>query len=575
MDSDANDVLIAGQETMARGDLHTAARQFAFAVERFPTFAPAYVALASTLLAQGSSQKAVHALLKALELAPDDVDALNLLGVAFYRQGEFDEAEEALSQARCLSPRNLRTLLHLTELYRSQERFLEATEAIQQALAIAPDDPDTMVSFGLLSLDLYELEGAEIAIEYVQATAPSHPKLPLLRQMLDEVRRLGPPPGLWTATANMSPGDAPKPSAPRTWGRREIAVYCGRSLEKWSPKNLTRGIGGSEEAVIYLSRELTKLDWRVTVYGDPRDDAGEYDGVVYRPNQEFNPSDRFNVLVGWRNVAFFDTDYRARRTYLWLHDVPDPKKYIRRRLANISKIMVLSHFHRSLLPRVSEEKFMITANGIVPEQLESLERAQPSRNPYRCIYASSYDRGLEHLLALWKGVRESVPAAELHIYYGWDLFDRLYQHNLQRQEWKARMVKLMDQPGVYHHGRAGQDQVLLESLKSGVWAYPTHFAEISCITAMKSQAAGAVPVICAYAALKETVQYGIRIPSQGDEIFGQAKREEYGQALIRALLDHGWQEKTRKDMVPWAREKYSWKNIARQWDEEFRRSEAQ
>ena len=45
------------------------------------------------------------------------------------------------------------------------------------------------------------------------------------------------------------------------------------------------------------------------------------------------------------------------------------------------------------------------------------------RNNKLCIYGSSYDRGLEHLLKLWPDVIKEVPNAQLRIFYGWILFD--------------------------------------------------------------------------------------------------------------------------------------------------------
>src|SRR3990167_2296102 len=100
--------------------------------------------------------------------------------------------------------------------------------------------------------------------------------------------------------------------------------------------------------------------------------------------------------------------------------------------------------------------------------------------PNRVIYTSSYDRGLEHLLQIWGDVKKEVPEAELHIFYGWDLFSRFYKDNPERMEWKHRIDELMKQDGVTHHGRVSQPQIIEEMKKCGVWAYPTHFGEINC-----------------------------------------------------------------------------------------------
>ncbi len=191
-------------------------------------------------------------------------------------------------------------------------------------------------------------------------------------------------------------------------------------------------------------------------------------------------------------------------------------------------------------------------------------------NPKWCLYTSSYDRGLEHLLKIWPDVKKAVPDAQLHIFYGWQLFHKFYHDNPASMAWMQKMNKMMEADGITHHGRVCQEEMEKWYQKCGLWAYPTHFYEINCISAIKSQAWGAVPIVVNYAALKETVQFGKKI--DGD-IYDKETREVYKQALIEALKDEKWQEEQRQKMMPWAREKYAWKVVATQWSQEFKRDE--
>jgi tetratricopeptide (TPR) repeat protein len=151
----------------------------------------------------------------------------------------------------------------------------------------------------------------------------------------------------------------------KNWGKDEIVIYCGPGWEKWSPKSLAKGIGGSEEAVIYNSRELTKLGWKVTVFAGPEDEAGEYDGVVYKNHYDINWKDNFNVFISWRNIAVFDMPIRAKKSYLWNHDLQNNLTYTPDRLSKIDKVFFLSKFHRDNVPCLSEDKVMITGNGVI------------------------------------------------------------------------------------------------------------------------------------------------------------------------------------------------------------------
>lgn len=189
-----------------------------------------------------------------------------------------------------------------------------------------------------------------------------------------------------------------------------------------------------------------------------------------------------------------------------------------------------------------------------------------SRNLKRVVYTSSYDRGLEHLLQMWSEVKKEVPNAELHTYYGWQLFLEFYKNNPASMKWYEKMQELLKQDGVTDHGRIPQHELEEEMRSSGIFAYPTHFGEINCISAIKAQAYGCEPVVVNYAALKETVQYGRKI--EGD-IYDQETKDEFKKQLIEAL-QNPMSGIERQQMMDWAQDKYSWKKIASQWNEEFK-----
>jgi tetratricopeptide (TPR) repeat protein len=152
---------------------------------------------------------------------------------------------------------------------------------------------------------------------------------------------------------------------PKVWEDNEIMIYCGPGWEKWSPKNAAKGIGGSEEAVIYLTKELAKLGWKVTVYGDPQDDAGNYEGVEYRPSYEINWADTFNIVVSWRQIGVADVpSLKYKKLYLWNHDIQNALTYTPERVKKFTKFMFLSKWHRENVPALPKEKVMITANGV-------------------------------------------------------------------------------------------------------------------------------------------------------------------------------------------------------------------
>ena len=348
---------------------------------------------------------------------------------------------------------------------------------------------------------------------------------------------------------------------PRTWAENEITIFCGASWEPWSPISTLKGIGGSEEAVIYLSRELTKLGYKVTVFNDCGEMSGIYDGVEYLPWQALNPRDTFNYIISWRGHDL--RDVKAKKRMIWLHDVPMPNTFTPESIENLDKVIVLSQFHKSLLPSfIPDEKILVSANGI---NLEDFADKGAIRNPKRMIYTSSYDRGIEHLLTMWGEIRKEVPDAELHIFYGWNTYDEMVKKGRRDSKFKEAMLPYMAQEGVFEHGRIGHKQLARELQMSGLWVYPSHFEEISCISAMKAQASGCVAVCTDYAALAETVKVGVKVKGKcGNEDINKAFKEE----LIVILKDESRQEELRKEVLI-HKEGFGWDRVARQWHEEM------
>ena len=153
-------------------------------------------------------------------------------------------------------------------------------------------------------------------------------------------------------------------AVPEKWDEKSIVIYCGPAWEDWAAPSVLTGIGGSEEAVVYLSKELNNLGYKVTVYCSCGLFAGVYGNVEYKEYFEFNPRDSFNILIAWRHNIFVG-DINARRKLIWLHDVPSPDMFPKEGINKFDKIIVLSQFHKSLLPDyIPEEKICLSSNGI-------------------------------------------------------------------------------------------------------------------------------------------------------------------------------------------------------------------
>lgn len=151
---------------------------------------------------------------------------------------------------------------------------------------------------------------------------------------------------------------------PKKWGKDEICYFANfgsAHFEKWDGESYKKGIGGSETAVVELSKQFVKAGYKVTVYCDPFK-KGEIDGVKYLPWYEFNRKDSFNIFIQWRNWGLASR-IKCRKFYVDLHDVFNPMDIHKKELQFIDKFFVKSKYHRNIAPTIPDNKFLIVSNG--------------------------------------------------------------------------------------------------------------------------------------------------------------------------------------------------------------------
>lgn len=299
-----------------------------------------------------------------------------------------------------------------------------------------------------------------------------------------------------------------------------IAFYLGHaSGEPWTPETLERdGGGGSETMAWEMSKRLAALGHEVTVFGHVElGPLRKYEGVTWYDASAFERQgtlrENFDVLIISRQFAAVNLPHSAKARVLWVHDVHVGDQFTPHDAAKFDLIWCLSNWHRDFFlqtyPWCPPGKVEVTRNGI---DLNRFRNPAPKRNPHRAIYSSSPDRGLVTAVRAWPEVRRLVPDAELHVFYGFEGWQRAIEncqniaHPFCGIEAKMELTALAQMtPGVVLHGRVSQKQLTEEMLSSGVWFYPTWFSETSCITAMEAQAAGLHCVCPPVAALAETV----------------------------------------------------------------------
>jgi glycosyltransferase involved in cell wall biosynthesis len=162
-------------------------------------------------------------------------------------------------------------------------------------------------------------------------------------------------------------------------------------------------------------------------------------------------------------------------------------------------------------------KSWILSNGLNLKDFAGTE----NRKRKRLIYSSIPGRGLKNLLEYYPLIKQKHPDAELHIFSSLDRTSRNWppEEDLDQPLEKLRqsLARLSD---CYVHKSILQKDLAREFMKSSILAYPTHFEETCCSTALEAQVAGCVTVTTKLGSLPETVgDTGLLIkgvPGKGD-----------------------------------------------------------
>ena len=517
---------------------------------------------ASALHAAGRLAEAERLCREALEASPNHPDALHFLGVIALQAGLPQFALQLIDGAIQVRPEFGEAHLSRGSALCALKRYQEALDSIDTTLQLDPFYAEAHSNRGVA---LGALKRYEEALECFEKALQLKPGYDEARYYRDATLR-----EFALQQAALTP-----PMKKESSGR-DLVFYCGPTVEVWNPQTAReKGIGGSEEAVIWLSRLLHERGWNVVVYCNCGKEEAVYDGVSWKPFWQWNQRNRQDVTVIWREPVYLDAEINSGKVILDMHDTRDETDFTPERLQKLHKIFVKSTFHRSLYPNIPDEKFAIVPNGIDTTLFGDSENREPSL----LINTSSADRSLEAFLDCFEEIKKQVPDAKAEWAYGWDVWDIVPYEKARKAVWKADMVARIKELGVKELGRISHGEIAELYRRASIFVYPTEFAEIDCISLSKGMAAGAIPITTDFAAMgnkshhggvflhskktkdnwytPEKLHYGVIDP----ELKAQFVREAV------KLLRNPPTGQEREPMREWARHAFDWHTVADSWNE--------
>ena len=572
-----------GNAHRARGDNKAAAKAFERALSKNPAFAPASMNLALTHQGAGNLPAALTSLDRALKVSPGHAEMR--LGRALIRKAAGDYAG-ALSDLDELGTER-GALRHKARILAQQRRFAEAheclaalggeadaeVESLRGAVALGLGRVDEAIAHLRRSLDIQGTH--EAALNLSAALEGTGDRRGALGAAADALRFLPHDPAALGRFTRLAGDTFTKRVHPDQSERFTIFFYQPHSIAFDGRTPRTRGLGGTESAIVYLAEALTGRGHRVVVLSNC-DEPGVYHGVEYA-RWETMPSravsDRPDVLVAVRDWQTIGRTRFAPLQIFWTGDAFD-QQFVRT-LANaearrqIDFFMLQSDWHEDTFRThhgVPAWQILRTRLGSaasasdVPTQKDS--RAP---RPRRLAYASTPFRGLDVLLDVFPRIRAACPDAEL------DVFSSMQVYGVSAADDQASYGALYAkarQPGVRLVGTVPQFELAKRLTEARVLAYPNHYAETFCIAAIEAEAAGCAVVTTQLGALPETVgDGGVCIPGNPTDA---AYQDAFVAACVRLLTDDdAWQAMSGRALDR-AWDQYTWPAIAAGWETSLR-----
>jgi glycosyltransferase involved in cell wall biosynthesis len=346
---------------------------------------------------------------------------------------------------------------------------------------------------------------------------------------------------------------------------------------------LFKGLGGSEQAVIHMSRQLDGLfDYDITVYTNAKHFPGIAQAVKYRNIADIE-NESFDVLISNRTIMPFHPNWQqftrgiefpdfstvtAKHKILWMHDTfvdGDSEIFSLIESGRLDKIFFVSEWQRKSFEEGHKRELpagtaFITSNGV---RLQDLPGPWEKEFGHFVYNAAAY-KGLVPLIrTIWPEVQRLYPETRLTVIGGYYAFgEGEYDSNYETvQELETFCEE--NSLNVVFTGIITPYQVAAIVSRCCAMLYPISFPETYGISAMEAQAYGTPLITYKLGAFEDTLD--------PDCHYILANETQQEKAFIEAVKYFMQNPVERKKKVKNCLNApiNTWGKVAEQWDQYF------
>lgn len=370
--------------------------------------------------------------------------------------------------------------------------------------------------------------------------------------------------------------------------------YDGNTLTK-------QGLGGSESAVILVSKQLQNIGFEVTVFNNCEDGdnskPGIYDGVRYIDNSQASAhNELYDVVIVSRtaepfvNLTRYPFIKNAKIKCLWLHDTFCEGDHLVEDLVlskKIDWIFTLSDFHTDYILNcdhgkkrnyeVLKKHVFHTRNGAV-NYIPEVDISKKDKNHF--VYNASVTKGMIPLIEdIWPLIKQQIPEAHLTVIGGYYRFRENSEPDAQEKKLKELVsddrLKSLD---INFTDVIPQHKIAEILANANFMIYPGAFPETFGISTLESLLYNTPLITTRFGALEETavdmacyhVDYAIEPNGLFPHISKQAQINKFVNKVLEAY-NNPYLHQQKQNYCSIVKDISGWDTVALQWKQFFYR----